>query len=53
MHPKKKKEHQASTWLRLKYRLACILEAPFGDAFWLFHQWAVRLQDRIEGRGGK
>jgi hypothetical protein len=53
MRPKGNKQHQTSTWLRLKYWLACALETPFGDAFWLFHQWAVRLQDRIEGRGDK
>jgi hypothetical protein len=42
------RECRASMWLRIKYRLACALEAPFGDAFWFFHQKAVRLHDQLE-----
>jgi hypothetical protein len=45
MRPKRK---QRQWWLRLKYRLATALEAPFGDVFWFFHQWAVRLQDQLD-----
>ena len=45
---KRKNKPQPITWLRLKYRLATALEAPFGDMFWFFHQWAVRLQDQLD-----
>jgi hypothetical protein len=50
MRSKPKRQRNALTWLRLKYRLATALEAPFGDVFWLFHQWAVRLQDELANR---
>jgi hypothetical protein len=29
------------------------LKAPFGDAFWFFHQRAVRLQDQLEQEGAR
>ena len=45
-----KRERQALTWLRLKYRLATALEAPFGDVFWYFHQRAARLHDELSNR---
>jgi hypothetical protein len=48
---KRKSKPQTLTWLRVKYGLAAGLEAPFGDAFWFFHQWAVRLQDQLEREG--
>jgi hypothetical protein len=51
MIKQKSKPPQKLTWLRLKYRFATVLEAPFGDVFWFFHQRAARLQDEIERQG--
>jgi hypothetical protein len=53
MRPKPKKQRHALTWLRLKYRLATALEAPFGDVFWFFHQRAVRLLDQLDREGAQ
>jgi hypothetical protein len=50
---KRKNKPQDLKWLRLKYRLATMLEAPFGNLFWFFHQRAVRLQDQLEREGAR
>jgi hypothetical protein len=47
---KRRRTLRHQMWLRLKYRLATALEAPFGDAFWYFHQRAVRLHDELAKR---